>query len=71
MKIAILGSGAIGGSLGKLWAMAGHQVTFTSRHPENLESLVKQSGKNAKATSVGGVAAGSDVVLLATAIHES
>jgi lactate dehydrogenase-like 2-hydroxyacid dehydrogenase len=33
MKIAIIGSGRIGGLVGRLWAEAGHQVRFSSRHP--------------------------------------
>jgi len=47
MKIAIVGSGRIGGLVGKLWAQAGHQVHFSSRHPENLDTLVAESGPNA------------------------
>tara|TARA_R110002049_G_scaffold116110_1_gene268496 strand:+ start:62905 stop:63546 length:642 start_codon:yes stop_codon:yes gene_type:complete len=52
MKIGIIGSGNIGGNLGKHWAKAGHQVLFTSRHPEKLNSLVKEAGENAKALSI-------------------
>lgn len=52
MRIGIIGSGKIGGNLGKHWAEAGHEVLFSSRHPEELGSLVKAAGKNAKAKSV-------------------
>ena len=52
MKIGIIGSGNIGGNLGKHWAKAGHNVMFSSRHPEELGSLVKEAGSNAKAMSV-------------------
>ena len=52
MKIGIIGSGNIGGNLGKHWANAGHNVLFSSRHPEELGSLVKEAGPNAKAMSV-------------------
>ncbi len=52
MKIAIVGSGRIGGVVGKLWAQAGHQVLFSSRHPEALQYLVKQSGPNASRGSI-------------------
>lgn len=31
MKIAVLGSGNVGGALGKAWVRAGHDVTFGSR----------------------------------------
>lgn len=43
MKIGIIGSGAIGGILGKLWAQTGHEVLFSSRHPETLSSLVART----------------------------
>ncbi|MFB9055817.1 NADPH-dependent F420 reductase [Mariniflexile ostreae] len=52
MKIGIIGSGNIGGNLGKHWAKAGHQVLFSSRHPKSLNSLVKEAGENATAVSV-------------------
>ena len=52
MNIAIIGSGRIGGTVGKLWAQAGHLVRFSSRHPENLEELVAESGPNASFSSV-------------------
>jgi DNA-binding CsgD family transcriptional regulator len=32
MKIAVLGSGKIGGTLGRKWRAAGHEVTFGVRH---------------------------------------
>lgn len=52
MKIGIIGSGNIGGNIGKHWAKAGHEVLFSSRHPEELGSLVKEAGEKAKAVSV-------------------
>ncbi|MEL7304583.1 MAG: NAD(P)-binding domain-containing protein [Myxococcota bacterium] len=45
MKIGILGSGDIGGSLGQLWSRAGHQVFYASRHPESLQKLAQRSGE--------------------------
>jgi len=52
MRIGIIGSGKIGGNLGKHWAKTGHEVWFSSRHPEELGSLVKEAGSNASAKSV-------------------
>ncbi len=49
MKIGIIGSGNIGGSLGRLWAQAGHEIFFSSRNPETLSDLVKQAGDSAQA----------------------
>lgn len=40
LKIGIIGSGHIGSTLGSLWVKAGHPVMFSSRHPEELASLV-------------------------------
>lgn len=66
MKIGIIGSGNIGGTLGKHWAKAGHEVLFSSRHPDKLNGLVKESEGNAKAVSVAkAFEANADVYLLA------
>ncbi|TDU40112.1 hypothetical protein BXY82_2152 [Gelidibacter sediminis] len=66
MKIGVIGSGNIGGNLGKHWAKAGHEVLFSSRHPEQLNDLVRDSGSNAKAVSVEkAFEANADVYLLA------
>ena len=67
MKIGIIGSGKIGGTLGKHWAKAGHEVLFSSRHPEELKDLVLEGGKNTKAVSVAhAFEENVDVYLLAT-----
>ncbi|WP_353616828.1 NAD(P)-binding domain-containing protein [Cytophaga sp. FL35] len=75
MKIGIIGSGKIGGTLGKHWSKAGHKVLFSSRHPNELNDMVRESGKNAKAVSVAeAFEANADVYLLATpfkAINET
>jgi hypothetical protein len=41
LKIGIIGSGHIGSTIGSLWVKAGHPVMFSSRHPEELASLVQ------------------------------
>ncbi len=67
MKIGVIGSGNIGGNLGKHWAKAGHEVLFTSRHPEQLKDLARDAGNNAKAVSLDEAwEANADVYLLAT-----
>jgi 8-hydroxy-5-deazaflavin:NADPH oxidoreductase len=63
MKIGIIGSGNIGGTLGGHWAKAGHEVMFSSRHPEELESMAKQA--NAQVGTLKEAANFSDVILLA------
>ncbi len=47
MKIGIFGSGNVGSALGKIWVNNGHEIMFSSRHPENLKGLVESIGKNA------------------------
>ena len=39
MKIAILGTGGVGGTLGTRWAAAGYEVVFGSRQPESEKCL--------------------------------
>jgi predicted dinucleotide-binding enzyme len=64
MKIAIIGSGRIGGTVGKLWAQAGHQVRFSSRHPETLDRLVAESGPGASRGSIEDALAFGEVFFL-------
>ena len=52
MNIGIVGSGKIGGVVGKLWARAGHTVCFSSRHPEQLDGMVRDAGPNASRATV-------------------
>ncbi len=47
MKIGIIGSGDIGGNLGLHLAKAGHEVMFSSRHPEQLSNLAEEAGNKA------------------------
>lgn len=66
MKIGVIGSGNIGGTLGIHWAKAGHEVLFSSRHPEELKDVVREAGGNSKAVSVkDAFEANADVYLLA------
>src|ERR1700722_16897281 len=65
LKIGIIGSGHIGSTLGTLWVKSGHPVMFSSRHPEELTSLVQGLGDLAKAGSVSDAIAFGDVVFIA------
>src|SRR4051812_42289434 len=40
MRIAIVGSGNVGGTLGAGWARVGHAVTFGSREPNGQKTKV-------------------------------
>ena len=65
MNIGVVGSGKIGGAVGGRWVKAGHQVLFSSRHPEALSPLVQSLGPRAQAGSVKDAIAFGEVVLLA------
>lgn len=65
MKIGVIGSGRLGGAVGSLFVKAGHQVMFSSRHPEELKGLVERLGPRASAGTVAEAAAFGDVILLA------
>lgn len=65
MRIGIIGSGNIGGTLGRLWAGANHTVTFTSRHPEKLEPLAAEAGVNAHVGELRKTVEWNDILLLA------
>jgi 8-hydroxy-5-deazaflavin:NADPH oxidoreductase len=65
MKIGLIGSGRQGGAMGVLFAKAGHQVFFSSRHPEQLKDLVAKAGPNARAGLPQEAAAFADVIVIA------
>ncbi|MCR0980850.1 NADPH-dependent F420 reductase [Roseomonas populi] len=63
--IGIIGSGRLGGTVGTLWAKAGHPVLFSSRHPERLKELVEAAGPNARAGLPAEAAAFGEALLVA------
>jgi predicted dinucleotide-binding enzyme len=65
LKIGIIGSGNQGGAVGLLWAKAGHEVLFSSRHPEQLKDLVAKAGPKARAGLPQEAAAFGEVILIA------
>lgn len=65
LKIGVIGSGHIGGTIGSLWVKAGHPVMFSSRHPEELAPLVQGLGDLAKSGAVADAIAFGDVVFIA------
>src|SRR5262245_201757 len=68
MKIAIIGAGNVGGTLGQAWARKGHDLFFGVRHPQDDKTrrLVQSIGGNAQAKTVAEAAAFGEVVVLAT-----
>jgi 8-hydroxy-5-deazaflavin:NADPH oxidoreductase len=65
MKIAILGAGHVGSTLGRLWHDAGHDVTFAARHAAGPRAMAAELGERAHAASVADAVAAADVVLVA------
>jgi predicted dinucleotide-binding enzyme len=65
MKIGVVGSGRLGGTVGSLWVKAGHPVLFSSRHPEQLKDMVAGLGPLASAGLPQEAAAFGDAVLIA------
>ncbi len=64
MKIGIIGTGHIGGTLASLWAKAGHQIVISSRHPDQLKDLASSLGPNVRVGTPHEAAQFGDVVLL-------
>jgi predicted dinucleotide-binding enzyme len=65
VKIGVIGSGHIGGTIGGLWVKAGHSILFSSRHPEELKPLIDSLGPLAKAGTVADALDFGDVILVA------
>ncbi len=68
MKIAIIGIGNVGGTLGPAWAKAGHDVIFGVRDPnsEKVKTVLENSGQKARAAGVAEAALAAEVVVFAT-----
>jgi len=64
LKIGIIGTGKIGGALARHWASAGYEVFVSSRHPEELQSLVAEIGPHARAGTPREAAAFGTVILV-------
>lgn len=67
MKIAVIGAGNVGGTLGRRWSDAGHEVVFGVRDPQAdkiLDLLARCDGR-ASAAAPAVAAAEADVIVLA------
>ena len=67
MNVSIIGTGHVGGTLGKCWAQCGHSITFGSRNPnsDHVQELVHKAGANTRAVSINQAVASSQLVVLA------
>ena len=68
MQLAILGTGSVGGTLGRRWAALGHEVRFGARDPgaAKVRALVQDVAGKASAAGLREAVAGAEVVVLAT-----
>ncbi len=68
MKIAVIGAGSVGGTLGRRWAELGHAVCFGVRNPSDpdVKAMVDGIKGQASLASVRDAAQGAEVVVLAT-----
>ncbi len=65
MKIAVLGAGRVGSTVGRLWHAAGHDVTFAALHATRPRALAAELGARAHAAPVADAVAAAEVVLVA------
>ena len=69
MKLAIIGAGSVGGTLGAAWARkAGHDIFFGVTNPraDKTQDLLRRIGDKARAGTAAEAAAFGDVIVLAT-----
>lgn len=69
MKIAIIGAGNVGGTLGTAWAQkAGHEILFGVRNPaaEKAQAIVAKLSGKARAATPAEAAASADFIVLTT-----
>ena len=69
LKIGIVGTGRVGGTLGTVWAKAGHAVMFSSLDLEHDKALAASVGANARAGTPREAAAFGDVLLISVPYH--
>jgi predicted dinucleotide-binding enzyme len=65
MRIGVIGAGWLGGTVGRCWVKAGHEVFFSTRHPEELEAWVKPLGSRASLGTPQQAAEFGEVILIA------
>src|SRR6185503_12641683 len=66
MKIGIIGAGRVGGTIGELWVKAGHEVVFSARTMEEVNSLLAnlKLGPRARAGTPKEAAAFGEAILI-------
>jgi predicted dinucleotide-binding enzyme len=64
MKIGVIGSGRVGGTIGGLWVKAGYEVMFSAREIGEVKELVAGLGPRARAGTPREAAAFGEVMLI-------
>lgn len=65
MKIAIIGSGNVGGALAQGWVNAGHTVTFGVRNEKEFKGTEVSKLKNISVAFISDAVAASEIVVIA------
>ena len=65
MRITVIGTGNVGGTLGRRWAEAGHDVTFGTRDPssDKVKQLLGSLGGKARAAAAKEAAAATTAMI--------
>lgn len=68
MRIAIIGTGNVGGTLGKSWAKLGHDVFYGVQNPndEKTIALLRETGSKAQAGTPAEAVVHAEIVVFAT-----
>jgi predicted dinucleotide-binding enzyme len=65
MQIGIIGAGWLGGTVGRQWVTAGHQVLFSSRNPAKHADMARRLGPDASTGTIREAARFGEFVLIA------
>jgi predicted dinucleotide-binding enzyme len=65
IRIGVIGSGRVGGTVGELWVKAGHEVMFSSLDLEHDKTLAARLGAGARAGTSKEAAAFGEVLFIA------
>lgn len=73
MKLAILGAGSVGSTLGRAWAKQGHTVIFGVRdvNAPKVQTLLTEIGANAQTATLTDAVAQAEVIVLTGALLAS
>jgi len=65
MRIGVIGEGSLGGAVGSVLVKVGHEVKFSSRHPDELVAMARELGPRASVGTPQEAAEFGSVLLIA------